>query len=59
MYPHVKTTNTCACINAIASSKPEKAIINDRGNKPKTKNKIPDVIILKVNPLNIFNSICS
>ena len=33
-------------MNAIANSKPEKAIIKARGNKPKKKNINPDVIIL-------------
>lgn len=46
MYEHDRTTNTCACINAIANSKPEKAIIKAKGNNPKKKNIIPDVIML-------------
>lgn len=33
-------------MNAIANSNPEKAIINTKGNKPKTKNIIPEFIIL-------------
>jgi len=41
----------------MANSKPEKAIIKDKGSKPKIKNRIPEFIILKVNPLNIFNNI--
>jgi hypothetical protein len=45
-------------MKAIANSNPEKAIIKDKGNKPKKKYNIPDVIILYVNPLNILSSIC-
>ena len=45
-------------MKAITNSKPENAIINAKGNKPKKKNTIPDVIILQVNPLKIFKSIC-
>ena len=56
MYPEDKTTNTCACIKAIPNSKPEKAIINDKGIKPKKKNIIPLVIILYVKPAKICNN---
>jgi len=45
-------------MKAIANSKEEKAIIKLKGNKPTKKYINPDVIILKVNPLNIFNNIC-
>ena len=44
-------------MNAIANSNPEKAIINDNGNNPKKKKIIPELIILYVNPLSIFNNI--
>ena len=57
MYEDVKTTKTCACIKAIPISKPEKAIINDKGINPSTKKIKPDVIIFQVNPANIFNNI--
>jgi len=33
-------------------------MIKAKGNKPINKNRIPEVIMLYVNPLNIFNSIC-
>ena len=46
MYELVNTTKTCACINAIANSKPENAIIKDKGIKPKKKNMNPLVMIL-------------
>ena len=46
MYEHDNTTKTWACIKAIPSSKPEKAIINAKGNNPKNKNIIPELIIL-------------
>ncbi len=42
----LKTTKTCAWINAIPNSKPEKAIINAKGIKLKKKNINPEVIIL-------------
>jgi len=42
----------------MANSKPEKAIIKAKGNKAKKKKIIPELIILYVNPLSIFNSIC-
>lgn len=58
MYPLVKTTNTWACITAIANSRPENAIIKLKGIKPKKKNSNPDVIILYVNPLKILSNIC-
>ena len=45
-------------MNAIPSSRPENAIIKARGNNPRKKNMNPDVIILQVNPLKIFNSMC-
>lgn len=32
--------------------------MNANGNKPKKKNKIPDVIMLYVNPLRIFSNMC-
>lgn len=56
MYEHDRTTKTWACINAIPNSKPEKAIINAKGSNPKKKNMNPEVIMLYVNPLNIFNN---
>ena len=46
MYELDNTTNTCAWINAIANSKPENAIMNNNGIKPKIKNIIPEFIIL-------------
>ena len=45
-------------MNAIANSRPEKAIINTNGSKPNTKKIIPEFIILYTNPLNILNNIC-
>ena len=45
-------------MNAIPNSKPENAIINAKGNNPNTKKINPEFIILYVNPLKIFNSIC-
>lgn len=57
MYEEDKTTNTCACIKAIPISNPEKAIINNNGIKPKKKYSKPLLIILYVNPANIFNNI--
>jgi hypothetical protein len=45
-------------MKAIPSSSPENAIINANGNNPNTKKIKPDVIILYVNPLKIFRSIC-
>lgn len=44
-------------MNAIPSSKPEKAIINAKGNNPSMKKINPEFIILYVNPLKIFNNI--
>jgi hypothetical protein len=32
--------------------------MKDNGNKPNIKNKIPELIILNVNPLNILSNIC-
>jgi hypothetical protein len=58
MYEQDKTTNTWDCINAIPNSSPEKAIINASGNNPSIKKINPEFIILYVNPLSIFNSIC-
>jgi len=43
-------------MNAIANSKPEKAIIKAKGSKAKKKKKNPEFIILYVNPLNMFKS---
>ena len=43
-------------MNAIPSSRPENAIMNAKGNKPKKKNINPEVIILYVKPLNMFRS---
>ena len=57
MYEQDKTTKTCDCINAIPNTNPENAIINANGNNPSTKKMIPELIILYVNPLNMFNSI--
>ena len=54
MYEHANNTNTWACIKAIANSRPEKAIINANGIKPKKKNNTPLVIILYVKPLNYY-----
>ena len=45
-------------MKAIPNSNPENAIINVNGNNPKKKKIIPEFIILYVNPLSIFNSIC-
>jgi hypothetical protein len=45
-------------MKAIPNSSPENAIINANGNNPNTKKIKPDVIILYVNPLKIFKSIC-
>lgn len=58
MYEQDNTTKTCACINAIANSKPEKAIMKAKGNNPKKKKIIPELIMLYAKPLNIFNNIC-
>lgn len=58
MYEQDNTTKTWDCINAIPNSKPENAIINAKGNNPNTKKIIPEFIILYVNPLRIFKSIC-
>lgn len=41
----------------MANSKLEKAIIKAKGKKPKKKNINPDVIMLYVKPLNMFNNI--
>ena len=57
MYEHDKTTNTCDCIKAIPNSRPENAIINAKGNNPNRKKMNPELIILYVNPLNMFNNI--
>jgi len=57
MYEQDKTTKTCDCIKAIPNSKPENAIMNANGNNPKIKKMIPELIILYVNPLNIFSNI--
>ena len=46
MQEHDNTTKTCACIKAIANSRPENAIIKASGNKPKKKKINPEVIIL-------------
>ncbi len=46
MYEEDNTTNTCAWINAMANSRPENAIINNKGIKPKIKNMKPEFIIL-------------
>ena len=43
-------------MNAIPNSKPEKAIIKAKGNSPKKKNTIPEIIILYVNPPKILSS---
>lgn len=45
-------------MNAIPNSKPENAMIKDKGNKPNIKKSIPLVIISKVKPANMLNSIC-
>jgi hypothetical protein len=58
MYDEVNTTNTCAWINAIAISNPQKAIIKDKGSNPIKKKINPLVIILYVNPLKIANRRC-
>ena len=57
MYEQDKTTKTCDWIKAIPNSNPENAIINANGNNPKTKNIIPELIILYVNPLSILSNI--
>jgi len=57
MYPELKTTNTWAWIKAIANSKKENAIINNKGKNPIIPIK-PALKIWKVNPLNIANNIC-
>ena len=56
MQEQVKTTKTWACINAIANSNPENAIIKAKGTNPKKKNNTPLFIILYVNPLKIDKS---
>ena len=43
-------------MNAIPNSRPENAMINDKGINPKKKNIIPLVIILYVKPANMFNN---
>jgi hypothetical protein len=58
VYPHDNTTKTWACINAIANSNELNAIINNSGRRPTKKNTRLEVIILYVNPLNIFSNIC-
>ena len=45
-------------MKAIPNSNPENAIINAKGNNPNIKKINPEFIILYVNPLSIFNSIC-
>ena len=51
-------TNSWFCINAIANSKPDNAIMKVKGYKP-TKNKIiPLAIILYVKFIKICNSRC-
>jgi hypothetical protein len=45
-------------MKAIPNSNPENAIIKLNGKNDKKKNKKPEFIILYVNPLNIFNSMC-
>jgi len=57
MYEQDNTTKTWDCMNAIPNSNPEKAIINAKGNSPKTKKINPEFMILYVNPLSIFNNI--
>ena len=44
-------------MKAIPSSKPENAIMNPKGIKPKKKKIKPEVIILYVKPAKIFNNI--
>ena len=56
MYEQDKTTNTCACMKAIPSSKPEKAIMKANGSRAKKKKKNPEFIMLYVKPLRIFKS---
>ena len=56
MYEQDKTTKTCDCINAIPNSSPENAIMNVKGNKPRKKKIIPELIMLYVNPLKMFKS---
>jgi hypothetical protein len=58
IYEELNTTKTCACIKAIPISNPEKANINNNGTNPNTKYIIPLLIILKVKPDKIFNSMC-
>ena len=58
MYEQDNTTKTWDCIKAIPSSNPENAIMNANGNNPNTKKINPELIILYVNPLKIFKSMC-
>ena len=58
MYEQDNTTNTCDCIKAIPNSNPENAIIKANGSNPRIKKMIPELIILYVNPLKIFKSMC-
>lgn len=44
-------------MKAIPSSKPENAMMNAKGIKPKKKKINPEVIILYVKPARIFNNI--
>ncbi len=45
-------------MKAMANSKPEKAIINNKGINPNKKKIAPEFIILYTKPLNILNNIC-
>ncbi|CCJ32491.1 orf 144, partial (mitochondrion) [Pneumocystis jirovecii] len=45
-------------MKAIANSNPAIAIRIARGRSPRTKSRIPETIILKINPAKIFISIC-
>ena len=45
-------------MNAIPNSSPENAIINANGSNPNIKKMNPELIILYVNPLKMFKSIC-
>ncbi len=45
-------------MKAIPNSRPQNAIMNISGNKPKKKNTMLEAIILNVNPLNILSNMC-
>lgn len=56
MYESDNTTHTCDCVKAIPNSDPENAMMSANGDKPDGKKTDPELGVLQVNPLKMFDN---